>query len=270
MKQDHKKIKIPLDYSTNQSGRNRIKPVFKCKDNSYRASFKHSRCLLTISVGQEIHESDKFSVTVDLINNAFSSCIILVDDTLQRHTMALDSDEDASFFYKSSLEAGDFWLERNYQYYKNLAILEDIVRWDRWLNHPEYFKRETILKNLFQKDPSYRKAFENTIQAFLRRYRRRFLTEDLPSFNTARAHRLCLDYLLEENIALSLWPELNCHFEVYPNQRNLAMSETHKRLVIPDYPTLLHAVSIKFKNRRQFKPQILIHCQSSNNSNKFI
>jgi hypothetical protein len=70
-----------------------------------------------------------------------------------------------------------------------------------------------------------------------------------------RAKFLCFNYLLEECAALCLWPQLNCHFEVYPSPRNAIMAQTHKHFVLPKYPDLLHAVAIKFKNRKQFLPQ---------------
>jgi len=66
---------------------------------------------------------------------------------------------------------------------------------------------------------------------------------------------LCFNYLIEECTALCLWPELNCHFEVYPSRRNAAMDATHRYFVLPDYPDLLHGLSIKFKNRKQLKAQ---------------
>lgn len=46
---------------------------------------------------------------------------------------------------------------------------------------------------------------------------------------------------------MTLWPELNCHFEVYPSKRNFAMDATHRRFVLPEHSDLLHAVAIKFK-----------------------
>lgn len=240
-----------------------VKPVFKCRNDLNKELFKHSRCLLTISVGQEVHESDKFYATIDLVNKSFASCVMLIDDSLQRHTMALNSKKNADFFYKFSLEQGDLWLKRNYQYYKKLTKLESIIRWDKWLKHSDYFKQETTIKGLLEKDPAYKGAFEKTIQEFLRRYYQRLIVQS--NFDINRAQKLCFDYLIEENVALALWPELNCHFEVYPSQRNLAMNETHKRFVVPNYPDLLHAVAIKFKNRKQLKPQILNYCQGKEN-----
>lgn len=229
-----------------------IKPVFK-GDNLNKASLKQSSCLLTISVGQEVHENDKFAATVELVNASFGSAILLIDDSLQRHSMALDKQQEAEAFYEISLLEGDLWLERNKKYYQNLDILQDIIRWDKWLKHPNYSKQQQIIKSLMAEQPDYQASFNHTIDEFLRRYYPRLL--DQQSFDKQRAKRLCLDYLLEECTALCLWTELGCHFEVYPSRRNAAMNETHQRLVLPSSPTLLHPLAIKFKNRKQLKPQ---------------
>ena len=106
-----------------------------------------------------------------------------------------------------------------------------------------------------KENPDYRNAFDITIIEFLKRYMQRLTPEALDQFHYARAYALCFDYLLEECTAMRLWPELNCHVEVYPNKRNAAMRYTHEHFVLPEYPHLLHAVSIKFKQRKQLKPQ---------------
>ena len=232
---------------------NYLKPVLKYPVAFDKAQFKKAKCLLTISVGQEAHEGDKFAATVELVNDSFGSCIMLVDDTLQRHSMALDKEEGAEFFYNASFLAGDLWLQRNKIYYQRLSILESIIRWDKWLIHPHYNIQQEKMKQLMREDAAYAEAFNKTIEEFLRRYYLRLTQQQ--GFDWRRAKKLCLDYLIEECTALSLWSELGCAFEVYPNKRNAAMHETHQRLVIPDYPNLLHAIAIKFKNRKQFKPQ---------------
>ena len=66
----------------------RIRPFFKNVPKDCQRGFKDSKCLLTISVGQSTHEGELFSTTMDLINNSFASCVLLVDDSLQRHTMS--------------------------------------------------------------------------------------------------------------------------------------------------------------------------------------
>lgn len=242
----------------------RIKPVLRCSEIE-KEKFKQSRCLLTISVGQEVHESEHFKTTIELVNKSFNSCVMLIDDSLQRHTLAMISKNDADSFYKASLQAGDQWLERNAIYYKNLTILDKIVRWDMWLMHPYFKNKLEEVKALINFDISYKAAFDNTIDEFMIRYSRRI--ENKKAFCLKRARKLCFDYLIEECAALCLWPELNCHFEVYPSRRNLAMSETHTRFILPQHPSLLHAIAIKFKNRKQFKPQQLPFVEKTKEDN---
>lgn len=233
----------------------RLRPVFR-GDDLELSQFEKSKCLLTISVGQEVHEQEHFEATIDLVNKSFNSCIMLIDDSLQRHTMALESDKNADDFYQKSMEAGDFWLDRNAKYYEKLAILSKIIRWDHWLYHPKFEEQKSEIMTLMKLDSVYQNAFASTIDDFLTRYLRRI--KDKGNFDLERARKLCLTYLIEECVAICLWPEFECQFEVYPSRRNLAMVETHKRFVLPKYPDLLHAVAIKFKNRKQFKPQQLV------------
>ncbi len=229
-----------------------LKPIFKCNDNVDQKNFKKSKCLLTISVGQEVHEGDKFAATIDLVNEAFGSCILLIDDSLQRHSMALNQKENADFFYKASMLAGDLWLERNKKHYEKLQNLESIIRWDKWLQHPDYSQKQHQINRLILEDKNYQSALDSTVHQFLKRYVHRL--QD-PRFNILRAETLCADYLIEECSAFCLWPEMGCHYEVYPSKRNLAMMETHERFVLPHHANSLCAISIKFKQRKQFKPQ---------------
>lgn len=230
-----------------------IKPVFRC-DSHFKRQFDKSKCLLTISVGQEVHEGEKFSSTVQLVNQNFKECVILVDDTLQRHTMALDFDAMSSDeLLTESLRAGDAWLCRNKMFYSRLAIPVIVKRWDYWLQHPGYSIVRSMLLSEYSKDKAYKKVFEKTIDEFLMRYSRRKQRDYVTDL---RARALCLEYVFEECSAMCLWPELGCQFELYPSGRNFAMTETHRRFVLPFYPDLLHSVGIKFKNRRQLLPQM--------------
>lgn len=230
-----------------------LKPVFKTSDLFSKELFKNSQCLLTISVGQEVHESEKFDTTIQLIDDSFTACIVLIDDTLQRHTMALQSAEEADFFYEKSLQEGDLWLARNQQYLNKLTIPYNIIRWDKWLKHPNHETKKNQVNTLLMTDATYLRAFQDTIDEFLRRYYARF--QERKPIDLSKDYLLCFNYLIEECTALCLWPELNCQFEVYPSKRNLAMNTTHSRFVLPNHPDLLQEISIKFKNRKQLKAQ---------------
>lgn len=232
----------------------RIKPVFKCHEK-YKQDFHQAKCLLTISVGQEVHEDERFSSTVELVNNSFASCIVFIDDSLQRHTMALNSEKGAEDFYEYSVKEGDSWLKRNNHVVNSISIPKTIMRWEYVLKHEKFEETKNKILAEQERDPEYRAAFVDTVDEFLSRYHRRLLNQS--DFDIERGKELCFNYLVEECVAMCLWQDLLCNYEVYPSRRNLAMSETHRRFVYPNNPNLLNEVSIKFKNRKQLKPQNL-------------
>src|SRR5262245_12863207 len=101
-----------------------IKPIFKYEPIAAQTPFAQAQCLLTISVGQEVHEGEKFIATVDLVKSHFASCIMLVDDTLQRHTMILNLDVSADEYRDIARQEGDQWLQRNQEFYQSLPNLK--------------------------------------------------------------------------------------------------------------------------------------------------
>lgn len=221
-----------------------------------KLKFKHSECLLLISVGQESHEGEMFASTIELINSSFKSCIIALYDSLQRHTMALNNNKKPEDFLEAAAKQGDLWLARNRKYYSKLTILNDIVRWDKWLNHSNFIKQQKKLIKLINTDYSYKITFDTTVNDFLDRHCKRLSEIELSSFDIERAKTLCFNYLLEECTVLCLWPELNCEFEIYPNRHNDAIEETRKRFVFPYYSNLLQSVRLGFRNAKQVKPQL--------------
>ena len=230
-----------------------IKAVYRYIDEESKEKFKHSRCLLTISVGQEVHEGEKLESTIQLVSNTFESCIMLVDDTLQRHTMALNITKSPEELFAYSLSEGDEWMARNEKYYDQLKNLHKIMRWNDWLQHQNYETNQKMIINELGKNLGYKNTFDLSIKEFLNRYSARL--ENDTFFDYERGYQLCFDYLLEECTAMTLWPEIKCHYEVYPSRRNSGMDATHKLFVTNKHPDFLYPVAIKFKNRKQLRPQ---------------
>lgn len=230
---------------------NRFKPVFKCLE-SYKEKFKNSKCLLTVSIGQEAHEDGKFSATIDLVNKSFESCVLGVNDILQRYTIAIHEDQSAKDFYNISAIEGNKWLIRNKIFYSKFDIPFEIIRWEKWLSSPELEDKKQLILKTMETDTEYKNAFSATIDEFLRRFLKR---SNVEKDRIKTVSQLCLDYLVEECAAMCLWVTLGCHFDIYPSKRNLAMQLTHERFIVPFYPDLLHPVAIKFKSRRDVKPQ---------------
>jgi hypothetical protein len=230
-----------------------VKATFKHVPDSQKAEFKNSRCLLNVSVGHEGYEGEKFAAIISLIQDSFGSCIISVDDSLQRYTMALDRPEDVSFFHNMANNEGELWLARNQIYYSQLTNLENVIRWDTWLQHSGLPDIKNKIMSVIKGDPSYKEVFDQSINNYLARFTKRL--SDFPHFNQKRARLLCLEYLVEEYSVLCLWPELKCHFEVYPNGHDIIMHETYKRFILSNHPDLLRSIAITFKNSERLKPQ---------------
>lgn len=227
------------------------KASFKC-DPTYKDKFKDSSCLMTISVGQEVHEDDKFLLTLDLVNKHFASCTILIGDTLQRHTMALLQAKTADQFYEVALYKGDRWLECYQEFINKMNIPCKISRWNNWLQHPEFKSTLAMITADLKKDHLFKKSIDDTIAQCLTRYSNR---DHKMEFNNQVAYQLCFDYLMEECAALCLWQKGEYNFEVYPNKRNDAMSYTYHKYVQSRRKDLLNPISIKFKHRKMLKPQ---------------
>jgi len=230
-----------------------VKTNFKNFSEELKAQLFGTKCLLLISIGQEAHEGERFESTIQLINTFFSFCIILLYDSLQRHTMALNANQSPDAFHFVANQEGSAWLKRNQLYLDQLTIPHSVSRWDAWIQHAHYQKYLTQLKVVLTEDTEFGSVFDQTVTQYLERYVKR--VEDKGQFNFPRARRICLNYLLEECAVLCLWPELDCRFEIYPNAHNQAMEATREKYITPHYPKLLRSLNLRFRHAKQLKPQ---------------
>jgi len=88
-----------------------VKASFRDCPINDREQFYTSSCIMPISVGQKVHEGDKFLATIKLIGSRFKTCALLIDDSIQRFTLqigepSLSLDEA----YKKAIKLGDLWL----------------------------------------------------------------------------------------------------------------------------------------------------------------
>jgi hypothetical protein len=215
--------------------------------------YSESSCLLTISVGQDYHENEKFLSTIWLVNENFKSCKMLIVDTLQRHTMALNSKMASSDFIKSALKEGDLWLLRNEKYYSMLNNFEGFVRWDHWLSHDRYQLFYNLLSKELQNNNEYMTIFNKVVNSYIKRYMLRL--NNLEEFDRERAYNICFSYIHEECAAYCLWPDLGCDFEVYPVRRNAAMIETYSKFIFNDSKKI-YPLDIQFRKDSAASPQI--------------
>jgi hypothetical protein len=222
-----------------------LKASFRECPISDRKQFAESRCIIPISVGQSVHEGKKFLSAMKLINASFRACTILVDDSVQRHTMAIDNPASADELYRLAVKEGSEWLKRNESSFKNLTIPYNIMRWDDWLTVDKYKASHMQVKKYYEESVLYRNAIHTNIDSFLSRYLGRISDNSHIDYN--RTFSLCLDYLLEECAVMCLWVDNKFEFEVYPSGRNEAMAATYEYLIKPVHPDLLKPVALRFK-----------------------
>jgi hypothetical protein len=221
-----------------------IKASFKECPLEDRKIFYKSHCLMPISIGQKVHEGEKFIATMRLVERTFARCTILLDDSVQKYTLKIKSEEDLAILHQQAIEAGTAWLQKQKDLILDkLSIPYTVIRWDDWLLLPEYTENYKKVVSLYNENLIYKAAIDNTIKDFLDRY----AAHDATSFDYNKARDLCLVYLLEECTVMSLWVKGGYDFELYPSGRNKAMSATYEFLIKNQYQNLLKSVSLRFK-----------------------
>ena len=221
------------------------KASFKGCSVNDRQKFCNSNCIMPISVGQKVHEGEKFQATIRLIDRYFHSCTLLIDDSIQRFTLAIkEPSTKMEKLYKVALKAGDEWLEKSKHLYEQLTIPYKIMRWDDWRTHQEFSKFYTKVTLLYNTNNSYRDSIHESADEFVRRY-----SERVENVNIDKQHAFdcCIRYLKEECSVMCLWALDGYQFEVYPSGRNKAMTATYEKIIKPSFPNLLVSVSLRFK-----------------------
>lgn len=118
-----------------------LKANFKGTQSLLYPMTKKSTCVMLISVGWDYHEGESFKSTLKLVDENFSSCRIVVADTLQRHSLQffkhyLENEHNNVNEYARS--SGDGWIKHNLAELDNLSIHYKIERWDDYLHTQEY------------------------------------------------------------------------------------------------------------------------------------
>ena len=234
----------PKRQSTKHFGPCTIKAAFTDCPIADRQRFKNSCCIMPTSVGIPVHEGDKLQAVLALVNRSFKNCTILVDDYIQRYTLAIKENHTPESLTNTVLALGDDWLQRNEPLYSQLTIPYALVRWRDWLDQPNFNYWYELIVNQLKENSLFQEAMRTAAVEFLIRYQKR---QVLSKKDYERAYILCWQYLKEECAVMCLWAESGFDFELYPSGRNVSMKATYKYCIQPKFNNLLTSVSIHFK-----------------------
>lgn len=215
-----------------------------------KARFKHDgekqelvgkKCILAISVGQKYHEGDKLSSTIELINKSgFSSCTIMLGDTLQRHNLT-DCPCEVSAREKAN-SLGDSWLDRNRELLDSINPKLDVIRWDDIIDSEEYYNERKRIEHEYNINEEYKKCINSTVFTFLQRR-----VNNGKPFDIEDSFYRGLEYLIEECPAIMpLWAKQGYDFIIYPQPMSQAMKATYNIFVKPNFDKA-NWLSLRFK-----------------------
>ncbi len=225
----------------------KVKASFPRSNAINKDEFVNEHVMLLISVGKKKHYNHYFKATIELINKSnFSRCTMLVCDTLQRYNLMMESTDSAETAILKSKAMGDEWIQRNKAIYTNLTMAYNIIRWDYWLIQDNYNKKKIFIENLFKQD----KAFNQAIITTAHEYSGRQHKHNLRALGDDACLNLSVSYLLEECAAMLLWPHQQYHYELYPSERNFAMTYIYEKFIRPGYPSLLKPLTLRFKKMK--------------------
>ncbi len=215
--------------------------------NSHDLSNKLGSCILTISVGQNVHEGEKFKATLSLINKHFKKCTIGVCDTLQRHSIAILASLEGDVLHEIAKKDGDQWIDRNTEYCKkHLTIPFEIIRWDSWLQNKKYTSYREQVNSLYNND----KVFVSIIQKLAIEFNNRLKKRNY-NLNEEKGLKLSIEYLLEECAVMSIWYEEGYSVDVYPSIRNEAIEYCFSVIMSQHYNHLLLPAGVNFKKNNK-------------------
>lgn len=235
------------------------------EQSSSGRAYNDSTAQITISVGcSHRHSGSHFRDTLKKVAQTFKKAVIMVDDSVQWRTLAIDyPDYSEQQLRELAIANGDRWLAEHQQsidQYTNVTV----VRWKNFeINHLSRYNDavakmkvlyETVNYNGIGKSHPIKAAIDLTAQEFLKRQQKREGYDViLQSCTEEKIVCLSRDYLIEEcAIMAEFWPELGTHYELYPSERTEAMAVTHKYLIKDQYPDLLYPLMIRFNKKKMF------------------
>ncbi len=167
---------------------------------------------LQISVGQKYHEDEKLLATLNWANEHFEKIIICVNDTLQRHNYEFGNHTQEKAFSISEAE-GRYWIERNYDFFKQLQNYE-LIRWEKWRSDPTYKFGLKVMEKMYAQKPAFRQEIDNEIDAFWNRALKRGNAPDESRREAFSKHSR--RYLLEECAIFQLMFAHDTAVDIYP------------------------------------------------------
>ena len=94
--------------------------------------------ILPVCIGNDVHEGNKFKVTLKWIVQKFAHVHVLVVDALQRHTIEFLEGVTPARAYDLSIKRGQEWVERHRELLETFGLRGNLIYWSDLLRTTEY------------------------------------------------------------------------------------------------------------------------------------
>jgi tRNA-dependent cyclodipeptide synthase len=129
----------------------------------------YQTAVLAISVDAPAHEGAKLGAAVNFIRGHFAQTVVDVSDTLQRWNHFGMSGMSMEYAAGLAERRGTAWIGRNEELLATLPGPARIVRWNYWLEHPDFAATRDRFEALYQTSPVFQQAVERDAAAFIAR-----------------------------------------------------------------------------------------------------
>jgi hypothetical protein len=223
----------------------KLKASFRGCSQADRKKFKRSKCILLINTRQALHEGGKLGAILELINQQFKKCTILIEDTAQRYLFAIYDNKPVDYFFNSCIDEGDRWYHRNTDIIREtLTIPYQVSRWNQWSSHSQFSYYHDKIVTLYADNSEFREAIQLTANTFLKR------ADELGYLrNREKAIDLYSQYVMEQCIAMCLWAEEGFEFECKTSKRGAALIAAYEKIMKPAQ-SALKSILILLENCR--------------------
>jgi tRNA-dependent cyclodipeptide synthase len=204
---------------------------------------------LGISVGQHYHEGGKFQATVDWVGKYFTSCSILVCDSLHRFNERAYYVGARDQALQAAIDSGTDWLKRNHEALASIKIPVSITRWEDWRLHPDYEAVHREIERVFDSDSGMQGVVAEGIEVYIDNQIRK------GSFDQSEAterRATSASYLIEELAGLTLFARRHGTLEAYAGSKILALDylRASGRTDLPEPLLKIRSIKINLRERR--------------------
>ena len=187
-----------------------------CPQHMRSSLSKHQKCVIGISLSGNKNFTDaRLEACVRWISKNFKSCLVLVGDSLHRHTIEITSGIGGDSARLEALRIGREFIDQHrtlFEYYSRSCAFE-FIKASQVEMHPNFEAYHEEIQHLYREN----KPFEATVRSFVQAYLSRGdKVEEDRTDELFRLEHLSASYLLEESAIFACLAKDGWSVIVYP------------------------------------------------------